>query len=281
MIVAVKGNLPRQEMCHPHPTTTMKKTLLIFALAGAAAAQSPDYPVIYSAEAGGPVANPAYHPQAAAAAPAGPAAYRRPVVASRYAGNLLIGYGFLAVPDSKYATEVATCELEGAYRLSARQELTLSLGLAGGGETHDYWVREHGPHYHDSYPFTDSFDRLSFTVMAGYRFTQPITRRVSLQVGAKCGMDVQTLDVDYGYGWSGYPYDRYRDGKTDTAVGMAYAGFANLLFHVTPNSDLVVGYQFRGSTAKPAPKADGEGWPGAHTGALRWHEVHVGAMFRF
>ena len=257
----------------------MKKTLLFLALVGAAAAQTPNFPVIYSPETGGPVANPAYHSQIP---PVTPAAYYSASVPTRYAFDLLIGYGFKAVPDSKYATDVASCELEGAYRLSARQEVTFSLGLAGGGETNDYWVSEYGPHHHhESSPFTDSYDRLSFTVMAGYRFTQPITRRVSLQLGAKCGMDVQTLDVDYGYGWSGYPYNRYSDGKSDTKVGMAYAGFANIVFHVTPYSDVVVGYQFRGSTAKPEPKSDSPDWPGAHVGTMRWHEVHVGAIFHF
>lgn len=256
----------------------MKKTLLLLALAGAAAAQTPDYPVIYSPAAGGPVPNPAYHHQQAPANTA-PAAYGQPNRPTRYSADLLIGYGFLAVPDSKYATDVTTCELEGAYRLSARQELTLSLGLAGGGETNDYWINN--PHRHESYPFTDSFDRLSFTVMAGYRFTQPLTRSISLQLGAKCGMDVQTLDVDYGYGWSGNPYYRYRDGKSDTCVGMAYAGYAHLLFRVTNNAELMVGYQFRGSTAKPSPKSNDPEWTPAHVSALRWHEVRIGASFHF
>lgn len=260
----------------------MKKTLLLLALAGAAAAQTPDYPVIYSPEAGGPVPNPAYRQQAPAAATApAPTAYRMPPLPTRYSGELLIGYGFLAVPNSKYATDVVTCELEGAYKLSPQQEITLSLGLAGGGETNDYWVRSGDRHHHESYPFTDSFDRLSFTVMAGYRFTQPLTRSVSLQLGAKCGLDVQNLDVDYGYGWSGYPYDHYRDGKSSTSVGMAYAGYAHLLFHMTNYADLVLGYQFRGSTAKPSPKSNDPEWQPAHVSALRWHEVRIGAIFRF
>lgn len=257
----------------------MKKTLLLLALTGAAAAQTPNFPIIYSPEARGPVQNPAYRPHSPAATPA---AYRQPGAHARYSGDLLLGYGFLAVPNSKYATEIVSCELEGAYHFTPRHAATLSIGLAGGGETNDYWVRETGPHnHHQTYPFTDSFDRLSFTVMAGYRYTQPITAGVSLQLGAKCGLDVQTLDVDYGYGWSGDPYYRYRDGKSDTAAGMAYAGYANLLFHVGPHTALVLGYQFRGSTAKPAPKSNDPEWTCARVSTMRWHEIHAGLHFSF
>lgn len=269
----------------------MKKICFLLAVVGAAAAQTPDYPVIYSPEAGGPVANPAYNSRPASYAQQQPVAAYQPRAYSaqgsakelmmppmRYTVDMLIGYGFKAVPNSKYATDVVTCELEGAYNLTPRQAITLSVGLAGGGETNDYWVHEERPHR--DYPFTDSYDRLSFTVMAGYRFTQPLTRGVSLQAGAKCGLDVQTLDVDYGYGWSGYPYN-YRDGKSDTQAGMAYAGYVNLLFHVARNADFVVGYQFRGSTAKPSPST-GEPEPQRfHTSTMRWHEIHIGAAFRF
>lgn len=270
----------------PYPDTTkMKKIILALALSGAALAQSPDYPVVYSAAAGGPVPNPAYRPAAAqpAASPAYQSPYQQDVVApySRYSGDFLVGYGFRAAPDSKYATNIVSCELEGAYSFTPQHALTLSIGLAGGGETNDYWVREEHHHHSDWEPFTDSYDRLSFTVMAGYRFTQPISRRVSLQLGAKCGMDVQTLDVDYGYGWSG-PYSNYRDGKSDTSVGMAYAGYANILFHITTRSDFVVGYRYFGSTAKPSPCGTGDpDFPRFRSRTMRWHVVHLGAVFRF
>lgn len=253
----------------------MKKTLLILALVGAAAAQTPNYPVIYSPAVGGPVPNPAYQPQNAAQRPAGA---QLPANPYRYSGDLLIGYGYLAVPNSKYATDVVTCTLEGAYNFTPQHAATLSLGLAGGGETNDYWVYD--PNHHESYPFTDSFDRTSFTVMAGYRFTHPLTRSVSLQLGAKCGLDVQELDIKYGKGWSAYPY-KYRGTKSDTSVGMAYAGYANLLFHVAKNADLVLGYQFSGSTAKPSPSSDDPQWPRHNISTLRWHEVHAGVIFHF
>lgn len=276
----------------------MKKISIALAMVGLAAAQMPEQPYVYSAEAGGPVANPSYRGHRTAYSQQQPAiaAYQRMAPAGqgylviprmappfqRYSVDFTLGYGFMAVPDSKYATDVATFELEGAYNLTPQQSVTLSLGLAGGGETNDYWVREGGKHGHaDYYPFTDSFDRYSFTLMAGYRYTQPLTRWISLQAGAKCGLDVQTLDVDYGYGWSGYPYGDYCDGRSNTKAGMAYAGYVNVLIHVSPHADVVVGYQFRGSTAKPTPETYDRDQSQARCGAMRWHEVRIGAAFHF
>lgn len=254
----------------------MKTAIVALAMSGAALAQLPNYPLVYSPEAGGPVANPAYSRPAAAAASEAPGAYA-PVHFQRYSVGLAIGYGFMAVPHSKYATDVVTGEIEGAYHFTPKHAATLSIGLASGGETNDYWVREH--HHYE--PFTDSFDRTSFTLMAGYRYTQPLARRVSLQLGAKCGLDVQTLDVDYGYGWSGYPYGYYDDGQRDTKAGMAYAGYANVVFHLARNADLLMGYQFRGSTVKPEPRTGYPDEPRYHTGSMRWHEVRIGIATRF
>ena len=266
----------------------MKKISIALAMVGLAAAQLPDHPYVYSAEAGGPVPNPAYRgrrapysqqqpaPAAYRHAPAAPAHSGAPGMLPpphRYAVGLSLGYGFRAVPNSKYAPDVVTGELEGAYSITPRQALTLSLGWTGGGETNNYWVYDR----HGSYPFTDSYDRSSFMLMAGYRYTQPITRRMSLQLGAKCGLDVQTLEVDYGYGWSGYPYGT-GEGRSDTQAGMAYAGYATLAFRMSPNSILSVGYQFLGSTTKPTARVEE---PVAGVSTMRWHVVRVSAAFCF
>ena len=257
----------------------MKKTLCILSLlcagiAAAASTPSSAYPVIYSPEAGGPVANPAYaarHEAPAAASGNSATAYHE---LSRYTLNLNIGYGFRATPDSKYACDVATVELEGAYYLAPHHALTLSAGFAGGGETHDYWVRDR----HDFYPFTDSYDRSSFLLMGGYRFSQMLGRYFIVQVGAKCGMDVQTISVDYGYGWRGYDYP---DSRSKTSVGMAYAGYVNLGAFVTRHVCLHVGYQYLGSTAKPAVDNNFPDTPKCRTSSMRWHEVHAGMTFHF
>lgn len=269
----------------------IKKIYLALALVGIAAAQQANYPTIYSPEAGGPVPNPAYHSQAAAPVISGYALPApTPMQSSYFAGptkpinrymiDLTIGYGFKGVPNSKYATDVTTCELETAYNLTYHQSLTLSFGITSGGKTNNYWVRDERPHHHDLTPFTDSFDRYSLSIMGGYRFTQPLLGGVSLVLGAKCGLDVQTIEIDYGYGWSGYPYNCEK-GNRDTKAGMAYAGYASLLFHVSQNSALLLGYQFRGSTCKPSPDSEYSESGRIHSRTMRWHEVRIGLSCRF
>lgn len=258
----------------------MKKiSLLIAALAAAqalAAAPLPDYPIVYSPEAGGPVPNPAYaaaRKQAPAAA-APQAAQQAPM---RYSLGITAGYAFRAVPGSKFACDMSTAELEGAYYVAPHHALTFSLGYAGGGSTRDYWTRDDRGGYT---PFTDSYDRDSFTVMAGYRYSRMLGRYVILQLGAKAGMDVQSIDVDYGPGWHPYPYGHYK-GQDGTEVGMAYAGYAHVGFFITESACLHVGYQLRGSTA--APKADSEmpEVPDFRTHSMRWHEVRIGLTVNF
>lgn len=265
----------------------MKRTylsLLALAVIGsAAAAPLPDYPIVYSPEAGGPVANPAYaaRPKAPAASQVPPASQIQPEEAPqtpplRYTLEINAGYGFKAVPDSKFACDVTTVELEGAYYLVPHHALTLSLGYASGGTTRDYWLHD-GRHYQ---PFTDSYDRSSFTLMAGYRYSRMLGRYIILQAGAKAGMDIQTLNVDYGPGWHPYPYGLY-DGQDGAAVGFAYAGYANLGFFVTPNTCLHVGYQFRGSTATPSADSEIPDVPKFRTHAMRWHEIRAGITVHF
>lgn len=270
--------------CYKHttpPCKTMKTTSFILSMLAAgtaAAAALPDYPVVYSPESKGPVQNPAYT-QNKPAATTQPKRTRASYVEEieRYTLDLNIGYGFRATPHSKFACDIVTFELEGAYYLVPHHALTLSLGYGGGGSTNDYWVREH----HDYYPFTDSYDRSSLTLMGGYRFTHMLGRYVMLQLGAKCGLDVQTLEVDYGYGWRGDPYYDYTDGKRNTSVGMAYAGYAQLGAFVTPSTCLHLGYQFRGSTARPAARSHYPDMPPAHTSTMRWHEVRFGVTYHF
>ena len=259
----------------------MKKSLCLFALAAAVGAASasplPDYPVVYSAAAGGPVANPAYAPAAAQAAPA-PAQTAVPAsrTQGRYSLELNAGYGFKAMTGGKYECDMAGMELEGAWYVAPHHALTLSIGYAGGGRTDDYWVvgRE------GAYPFTDSYDRDSFTLMAGYRYSRMLGKYLIFQAGAKCGMDVQTLDVDYGFGWHAYPYDSFK-GQDGTAVGMAYAGYTYLGFFVSPSVCLHAGYQFKGSTAKPSADSGFPDEPKFRTHSLRWHEVRVGLTVHF
>lgn len=280
----------------------MKRIVLFLSLlcVGAAVAASlPDYPVVYSPAVGGPVQNPAYAtsapPAVPTAIPAPPEAlppaeqtmlppvppmprYRRP---SSYEVNASAIYGFKATPDSFFACDMAGVEIEGAYYFARHHAVTLSLGFMGGGHTDDYWVQDGKGGYA---PFTDSYDRMSFTLMAGYRYSHRIGRYVVLQVGAKCGMDVQVLDIDYGYGWSDYPYgwrDDWGPNQTDNAVGFGYAGYAHIGIMLTPRVALYAGYQFRGSTTRPKADYEIPDWPVEKVGTMRWHEIRLGVLFRF
>ena len=289
----------------------MKIQTLILLLAGmgvAAATPLPDYPLIYSPAVGGPVANPDYArispslpaapkqtPGSAVAAEVDrtlpntgqnslPPVPRMPryMRSSSYELDITGAYGFKAAPDNFFSCDMVGAELEGAYYFAKHHAFTLSLGIMGGGRTEDLWVIP--PDGDRPYPFTDSYDRMSFTLMAGYRYSQRIGRYMLLQVGAKCGMDVQTLDIDYGYGWSGYPYGDYNDwgpDQSDTAVGMGYAGYVNVGFYVSTNVVLHVGYQFRGSTARPKADYEMPGVPVEKVGTMRWHEVRLGFLIRF
>lgn len=273
----------------------MKKALISCLLASvAAAAPLPDYPIVYDSAVGGPVQNPAYAapkrtaPSAAESpAYAGPKhqpsvqRYPRYMDSANYEFNLSVNYGFKACPDNSYACDMLGFELEGAYYLTDRQAVTLSIGLAGGGDDENFWVTP-PPGKGLPYPWTDSYDRSSVTLALGYRFSQRLSRFCELQLGAKCGLDVQSIETEFGYGWSDPYYDNPWDcGKRDTAVGMIYAGYVNLCFPISRNAMLFVGYQYRGSTARPDAKY---GYPydmKFKTGTMRWHEVRMGATFTF
>lgn len=201
-----------------------------------------------------------------------------PLPRSRWEVGMNMGYGFCAAPDSEFSTDMFGVELEGAYHFHSHQALTLAMGFAGGGEDRFYWVLDEKGAV---YPFTHDYDRSNFYLMAGYRADLPLGKRVSLSLGARCGLDVQRLGIDYGPGWRGgwgYGYD-----DSDTAAGWGYAAYAKVTVALTPQSSLEVGYQFRGSTTQP--KAGWGYWGGdepPHTAAdLRWHEVRVGFRFHF
>lgn len=280
----------------------MNKILLTCLMTGTVvAAPLPDYPVVYDPTVRGPVQNPAYAKTRRAVPAATPlqqpppalpeayAAQRHPATtaqhyprymdSSNYEFTLSVNYGFKACPDNAYACDMLGFELEGAYYLTNHQAITLSFGFAGGGDDENFWVI---PEDAPPYPWTDSYDRSSITLALGYRFSHRLGRFCELQVGAKCGLDVQSLDTEFGYGWSDPYYDNPWDcGKRDTVAGMIYAGYVNICFPIARNGSFFVGYQYRGSTAKPSAKY---GFPynmSIETGSMRWHEVRLGVNLTF
>ena len=262
------------------PSSDMKKShflLTLLAASSSLAAALPNYPTIYSAEAGGPVPNPNYATASSSYTTSTPS----PTGANlgRYALDINFGYGFKATPDNKFACDMASVELEGAYYVAPHHALTLTLSFAGGGRTDDYWTQV-GGHRGEFYPFTDSYDRYSYSLMAGYRYSRMLGRYAFLQVGAKGGLDIQRLDVDYGYGWHAYPYESYK-GQDDTAAGFAYAAYAYVGFFVTQSICLHVGYQFKGTTAKPTADSGYSDVPRFRGETMRWHEVRAGVTIHF
>lgn len=253
----------------------MKKFLLLLsmAIASVASAQYMDYPVVYDAEIGGPVQNPSYAP-----AQEQPSYRDSALLLKRYTLDLGVGYAFRAAPSSKFACNMLTVEAEGAYFVLPHHALTFSLGFAGGGKTRNFWVCDGW----DDYPFTDSYDRMSLTFMGGYRYSRAFGRYFILQFGGKCGMDVQTLNVDYGYGWHDYDDDDdINRGRRNSGVGMAYAGYVNLGAFVSPNVCIHLGYQYRGSTARPSVSNPFPDEPKFKASSMRWHEVRLGFTAHF
>lgn len=198
--------------------------------------------------------------------------YRNP---HAYALDVHAAYGFSAAPSSRFETDMFGIEVEGAFYFTPRQAVTLSLGIAGGGDDHRYWMGDDRGNY---WPFTDSYDRTNVTLMAGYRFTQPLGRFVTLNLGAKCGLDVQYLSVDYGYGFRDWWDDGDQDG---TAAGLGYAGYVGLTFQLTRNTSLEIGYQYRGATTKPKAKSGCWDAPDFKASSMRWHEMRVGWRCHF
>lgn len=273
----------------------MRKTIYLLSLlaagAVASAATLPDYPLVYSPEVGGPVlrtgnAAPAASAQSAqlqskVATDAAPEGYTTPADAAlmhRYTISLNGAYSFKATPNNKYACDMAGLEIEGAYYVVPHHAVTLSMGFAGGGATRNYWVHDHRHHVYE--PYTDSFDRGNFTLMGGYRYSHAFGRYFVVQLGAKCGLDVQTLSVDNGYGWHGHA-DSYDSSRSHSAAGLGYAGYVNLGAFITPHTCVHVGYQFRGTTAAPSVPGAYPDMPRQSSSSMRWHEVRVGITCSF
>lgn len=185
---------------------------------------------------------------------------------SRFTFNLNPFYGFNAAPDSPYSADMLGLEVGGAFYITPKQALTLSLSVASDTQTCD-WFDEH------CHPFDDPYDRIDISLLAGYRFTQPLGRYISLSLGASGGLDIQRLAINCYYwdrhGW----YDEYQ--ASGTRCGFGYAGYAELGILLSPNARFTVGYQYHGATTKPEAK---DHIFGDHYSAkdMRWHEIRMG-----
>lgn len=190
---------------------------------------------------------------------------------SRYTFAMNAFYGFNAAPDSPYSADMAGIELGGAFYMTPRQALTLSISVAADTQTRDCW----GDHCN---PFDNPYDRVDISLLAGYRFTQPLGRYISLTLGAAGGLDIQRLAVNCycrdRRGW----YDEYQ--ASGTRCGFGYAGYAEIGILLAPRARFTVGYQYHGATTKPEAKdhISGDRYSAKD---MRWHEVRMGVDFCF
>ncbi len=175
-------------------------------------------------------------------------------------------YGFRAVPNSACATDMAGMEAEFACYLNPFQAVTFSGSFGyGRHDAHDFAGPAFAP---------EDFSRSDFSLMVGYRFTQPLTPYTSLSFGIKGGLDVQELSCDDAWGAP-------RGDRRETGCGFGYAASAMLETKLSRRTMLQVGYQFRGSTTKPDCPERAFGAPPVSVHSLRWHEVHVGVRVLF
>ena len=193
-----------------------------------------------------------------------------------FAGGFSNGNGEL------YDTDIYSLELELAYNLNHYNALTLGLSMGMGGGDESMWLPGHrGPRY-----FEYDYTRSSIACMLGYRLQVPITERVTFVMGAKGGLDNQSISLDYyphEYRYDPYDDTYYNDPEQrDHKFGLTYAAYAGLSFNLSEKTSLEVGYQFRASTARPEVRREWEhGNPTVKVPEMGLHEVRVGLRFNF
>ncbi len=201
-----------------------------------------------------------------------------------YRGHFGVNFvgGFSNGNGELYDTDIYSVEIELAYDLNKYNALTLGMSMGMGGGDEAMWLPgRKGPRY-----FEYDYTRAPITFMLGYRLQVPITNRVTFVMGAKGGLDIQSISLDY------YPHEYRYDPDDDTyyndpeqrdhKFGLTYAAYAGLSFKLSEKTSLEVGYQFRASTARPEVRREWEhGSPTVKVPELGLHEVRVGLRFDF
>ena len=201
-----------------------------------------------------------------------------------YRGHAAINLsgGFSNGNGELYDTDIFSLEIELAYDLNKYNALTLGFSMGMGGGDEAMWLPGHrGPRY-----FEYDYTRSPLMVMVGYRLQLPITKRVTLAMGVKGGVDMQSISLDYyphEYEYDPYEDEYYNDPEQrDHKFGFAYAAYAGLNFKLGEQTGLEVGYQFRASTARPEVCREWEpGCPTVKVPELGLHEVRVGLRVDF
>lgn len=203
--------------------------------------------------------------------------------------TITAGYG-LRREHRPFSFNLVELEVQGDMYLHPQHALTLALVGGLGGHSGDRWVMQDGKRV----AFSDSYHHYMVSLMGGYRFTQPITRSLGLELGAKGGATAHFLEVDYGRDWSKdeYKYDaeeeqwkkEYHNGSTrhSSAIGFGYAVYAGLTYSVTPETQLTLGYAYRGTTTQPKPRmGSAADSPPPRMKPMQWHVIRLGVSSQF
>lgn len=141
-------------------------------------------------------------------------------------------------------------DITGVYNLDENQAVTLRFGYSWGSEK---WATGYEDMGVEGWNASSHKVRIhTFSLMPGYRYTQPLCDKVSWFVGANVGVANASYKLtNYGEGvymeapWSG----KYSSHKSDW--GFAYSAEAGVRYALTEQLDVFCAYQFTGNTATP------------------------------
>ncbi len=200
------------------------------------------------------------------------------------------GWGITAKGDDEpYVTDMGVINLEAAYYVMESVAFTFDFGFSFGGEDleadfsgdfpscgyDDYYGYYHGCDHNNEY----DYNRFSFTFMTGFRSVIPVMPYTSVVLGAKGGIDVQSLSLNHTFGCE---YEAFEHDQVEWSIGFAYALYGGLNFRISEQVSLDVTYQYRASTAAPSVEHFWEeGYPTVEAGELGFHEIRAGLRVRF
>ena len=204
---------------------------------------------------------------------------------------------FLGLPSTKhkaYSCNLYGLEVEYARHLTRHHSFTLSASMANGSKDKGKWAVVDG----ERIPFTNEYRRTSVCLMAGWRTSLHLSSSLLLSAGAKAGIDIHVLNVDFGRNWladderhKNEHHDHYHSdsdsdpwcnkhdsyGNNHAKVGFAYALSGTVSYCISYSSAIFVGYTYRASTAAPdAEPGNAADPPRVRTSAMGWHEIHIG-----
>lgn len=162
----------------------------------------------------------------------------------------------------------AGVDLTGVYALNAHHAITLRLGYAS-GEASDSTL--HGAEVYDIE------GKLStYSLMPGYRYTTPLSRRWSMRTGVNAGFVCHSVEERETLGESAWVHvSNYAWGPAFSAeLGLSYARSQRLSYHVS--------YRFSGSTARPELFwNDGDTSFSSTLRTQLYHSISAGVSWKF